>query len=252
MRYPTIPRSLTDSLVHQFLRGESPPLSASVVWSGSGDDVELGHLTLTVQQLEEMFSEFRKSNPKAKPEEFEGIAAGPLHQCLRDFPVAALDDPGFWRYVSLAMLWWFISVREEKAISRGNHMNYVDGLRPAECVPLRMFLRAQSIQDGDDYGLAASMPRAGDFWRSHIVRVRTGSAPPIARGFARLQSQVKMPTDDLRPFARRVNRLWTNVVLDRLDDVEASEVMQELYESREEQDDTAVAPAPSPTDEDLL
>lgn len=234
MRYPTIPLTKADELAQQFARGERPAIAPAVAWAGGGAEVDLEALERAVGAMRAQYVAFLGSGEGGQPEEFEGMVAGDLHRVLRDFPVEALDDPGFWRYVSLAELWWFIEDREEGPISRGNHMSYIDGLRPAECVPLRMFLRAQAIRDDDDYSLAFSMKRATDFWRSHVVRVRTGGAPPLARGFTRLQLDKKMPTDELRPFARRVNRLWSNVVLDRLDDSDADQLMRELYDTRDE------------------
>lgn len=245
MRYPIISRSTTEELATQLIAGHDPAIGPSVTWVGTGDDVDLTALDDAIDLMRKAHDAFVKSEPAAKPEEFEGRAAGSLHRALRDLPIEALDEPGFWRYVSLEKLWWFISVREAGSIARGNVMKYVDGLHPAECVPMRMFLRAQAIRDGDDYTLASALTRSGDFWRSHVTRVRTGSAPPLARGFARLQAQVRMPTDDLRPFARRVNRLWTNVVLDRIDDAEADHLMQELHDS-----DRNEADVPDPTEAD--
>ena len=232
MRYPTIPLSKTDELAGQLAAGASPAIGSAVSWAGSGPEVDLGPLDAAVDSMRARYLDFLGSGEGGQPEEFEGLVSGEFHVALRELPVEALDDPGLWRFVALDKLWWIIEERERGSLERGNHMNYVDGLRPAECVPMRMFLRAQAIGDGDDCSLASSMKRAADFWRSHVIRVRTGSAPPLARGFARLQSTERMPTDEVRRFAKRVNRLWTNVVLDRLDDAEADELMRELYDTR--------------------
>ena len=173
---------------------------------------------------------FRQGDEADRFEVFEGRAAGRVHMAMRDLPIAVLDDPGFWRYVSLAKFWWFIKFREAKPIAAGNHMTYVDGTRPTECVPLRMFLRAQAVREGDDYSLASSMDRATDFWRSHVLRVQTASAPALARSFARLQHEKQMPTESqLRPFARQLNRLWANVVLHGVDEAEATQLLDEIY-----------------------
>lgn len=237
MRYPTISKTNADELVRALVTGQSPAIGADVSWVGVGDEVNLSALGATVGQLKKRWLEFRGSDDGGRPEEFEGLAAGDLHQALRDLPIEALDDPGFWRYVSLAELWWFIKEREAGPIGRGNHMKYIDGSHPAECVPLRMFLRAQAVRDGDDYSLASSMKQATDFWRSHVIRVRTVEAPPLARSFTKLQLEKRMPTTpELRPFARRVNRLWANVVLNRLDENDADELMNELYDTRHQSD----------------
>jgi hypothetical protein len=233
MRYPALSYTKADELAVKLILGESPTIASEVTWTGSGEEIDLGLLDDTVKDLKTKYLVFLGSGEGEQPEVFEGLAAGDLHLALRDLPIEILDDPGFWRYVSVAKLWWFIEEREAGPIGRGNHMTYIDGGRPTECVPLRMFLRAQAICDGDDYSLASSMKNATDFWRSHVIRVQTGTAPPLARSFTSLQARVRMPsTPELRPFARRVNRLWSNVVLNRLDEEETTRLMEELYETR--------------------
>lgn len=112
-------------------------------------------------------------------------------------------------------------------------MTYVDGGR--ECVPFRMYLRGQAIRSGDDYSLAGAIPKSTDFWRSHIVRVKTGTAPPLARAFAQLQAEERMVSDDVRPFAKKVNRLWTNIVFNVWDEPESDALLRQLYEESGDQ-----------------
>lgn len=226
MRYPVLTRSRTEALARSLAAGgPTPNWELERAWVGSGQDVDLADLE---RALEEMKSQFDQRKRQATAESFEGRFSGAVHRALRDLPIEALDDPGFWRYLSLANFWWFIAEREAPAIGRGNVMTYVDGGK--ECVPFRMFLRAQSVRDGDDYELAGILPKSADFWRSHVLRVRTGTAPPLTRSFARLQADKRMVSDDLRPFARGINRLWTNVVLHTWDDDECDELLAELYD----------------------
>ena len=66
-----------------------------------------------------------------------------------------------------------------------------------------------------------------------IPQVVQSLSSKLARSFTSLQKEVRMPsTPELRPFARRLNRLWSNVVLTRLDEDEAGALIQELYETR--------------------
>lgn len=233
MRYPALSYTKADELAVKLSLGESPTVASEITWTGTGEEIDLELLDVTIEDLKTRYLAFLGSGEGEQPEVFEGLAAGDLHRALRDLPIDVLDDPGFWRYVSVAKLWWFIEAREAGPIGRGNHMTYIDGGRPTECVPLRMFLRAQAVRDGEDYSLAWSMKNATDFWRSHVIRVQTGTAPPLARSFASLQKDVRMPsTPELRPFARRLNRLWSNVVLTSLDEDEAATLLQELYDTR--------------------
>ena len=221
-----ITRTQCKDLVDQMVNGTlEPNWELERKWKGNGESVDLAALAAGVKDLE---AEFVDKDDRVDAESLEGKFSGVVHKALRDFPISALDDPGFWRYLSLSEFWKFISLREAKAMERGNIMTYVDGGR--ECVPFRMFLRGQAIRDGDDYELAGAIPKSTDFWRSHILRVQTGTAPPLARAFAQLQSEERMVSDEVRPFAKKVNRLWTNVVFNVWDEDESDALLRQLYE----------------------
>lgn len=222
-------RSRTEALVRGLVAGApTPNWELERAWVGSGEEIPLGPLDEAMKSMKRDFEARSPGDVHASPEAFEGRFAGEVHRTLRDLPIEALDDPGFWRYVALVHFWWFVAVREAPAIERGNVMTYVDG--GTECVPFRMFLRAQAVRDGDDYALAGALPKAADFWRSHVLRVRTATAPPLARSFARLQVDKRMVSDDVRPFARRINRLWSNIVFHDWEDADCDALLGELYE----------------------
>jgi hypothetical protein len=229
MRYPVLTRSRTEALVRGLVAGDpTPNWELEKTWVGSGQQVALKRLEGALSTMRQAFEARSPKSAQSSPEAFEGRFSGEVHRALRDVPIEALDDPGFWRYLALVHFWWFISVREAPAIRRGNAMTYVDG--GTECVPFRMFLRAQAVREEDDYELAGALPNATDFWRSHVLRVKTGTAPALARSFARLQIDKRMVSDDLRPFARRINRLWSNTVFQTWNDSECDALLGELYE----------------------
>ena len=230
MRYPTLTRSRTKAIVEQ-LTGDTdyePNLALELSWVGKGEALSVEG----IQSVAQLMRTFADDDGKDWDNEaIEAIFSGHVHHAMRDLPVVALDDPGFWRYLSISDFWWFIARREAKAIKNGNAMTYVDGGR--ECVPFRMYLRGQAIRSGDDYSLAGAIPNSTDFWRSHIVRVKTGTAPPLARAFAQLQAEQRMVSDDVRPFAKKVNRLWTNIVFNVWDEPESDALLRHclLYTS---------------------
>ena len=231
MRYPVLTRSKTEALARRCIVGEEPNWELERDWVGSGQEVDLTGLREVLAVAHQNLD----SDGRPAPEQLEGHLAGGVHRTLRDLPVETLDDPGFWRYLSLVDFWWFIAIREAPAIKRGNVMTYVDGGK--ECVPFRMFVRAQAVREGDDYELAGALPKAADFWRSHILRVKTGTSPSLARAFARLQVKKSMVSDDVRPFAKRINRLWTNIVFHDWTDEEADRLLAELYDEMFGDDD---------------
>ena len=227
MKYPTLNHSRAKVLVEQLIADASytPNFQLELRWVEIQENLNLEPVEASVAEMKEFFG-IREEGVDA--EAVEGKFCGAVHKAMRDIPIVALDDPGFWRYLSLAHFWWFIAEREAKAVKNGNAMTYVDGGQ--ECVPLRMFLRGQAIRDGDDYSLAGAIPKSTDFWRSHILRVKTGTAPPLAREFARLQKENRMVSDDVRPFAKKLNRVWTNVVLNVWNEDESQELLNQLYE----------------------
>ena len=231
MKHPTISVSDAERLVPDLLRGETADLQGAVKWVGEGPEVDLGPITAVAETIRDEIATFDESGPKG--DDYEGRQSGVIHLALRELPLPVLDDPGFWRYLALVHFWDLISWREPKALSSEDWAKirpYVDGRKPAESIPLRMFLRGQIAWDGDNHALAAAVPEATDFWRSHIVRVRTGYSPALAQAFVRLQRDRRMTTDPLRAYAKKVNRVASNVLLHTYDDEQAEALLDELYD----------------------
>lgn len=231
VRYPIIRASQLAEITRDLIEGLDPPVNSAITWVGRGEEIDLSELAAVTSTMKDVWLDSLTSEVALGAEQFEGRAAGLLHAALDQLPVGVLDDPGFWSYVSVAHLWWFVAIREAGPISKGNHLKYVDGAHPTECVPFRMFLRGQAVRNGDDYSAASALESATDFWRSHVLRVQTGTAPALTRAFVRLQADRRMSTErELRPFARQLNRLWANVVMHQLDDDEADLLMEDLYQ----------------------
>lgn len=230
MRYPMITMSDCRSLAEKMTNGISPDVQSSVNWLGAGDALELDRIERAAREIGRVWREHRVIDGNDK-DLLEGRVAPVLYSALQEVYVEVLDDPGFWRYLSMMYFWDFIAWREEKAFERGNYLKYVDGEKSTECVLIRMYLRVQAL-GGSEYGsMAAEVSKATDLWRSHIIRVRTGTAPPLTRAFVKRQRDHRLDTPDLREFAKRLNRTWTNVLLNIYDDEEAERLIEELWPS---------------------
>jgi hypothetical protein len=232
MRYRTLSVSATQQIAAQFVAGEHAAVEVHSVDHGEGSALDE---TPLISILDMYKRELEDDSPSDK-EIFEGRLAAAIFSWLDSLPVEVLDDPGFWRYLSVKYFWWFVEWREQDPISRGNFDTLVDATLPAEQIPLRMYLRAKSIADGTDASLAGQIPKSMDFWRSHVVRVRVGSAPNIARAFAiskRDEEVLGQPlkTERLRRVARRINRMWSNVYLDLYDKEEGDRFVKEIIEA---------------------
>lgn len=192
-----------------------------------------------VQDAAGLIAALRRQESKLDPDQVEGAGAALLYEALEKVDPAALEDPGFWRFLSVGIkdFFEFIRWREEKAFGRGEAYwaKYVDGTKPMECVLTRMALRIEALGGRGDSKrqyreLAGAIPKATDFWRSHVIRVGTNASPALVRAFARMQLDptTRLGTKPLRKFAKTVNRVRTNVVFRLYDDAEADACLREL------------------------
>jgi hypothetical protein len=234
VRYPTISTDACVKLANEFLReGHRPVTEGEIDHAGKGPDLDVSGLESVAMSCATALENWQaEAAPPLDRDQLEGALAGLLHRAIHTYPTLVLDDPGFWRFVALAHLWEVTYWREQgsfDSLDPAKYLRYIDAKAPAECVVTRMFLRARAVVRGDDdYSLAAGVPRGVDFWRSHVLRVGVSYAPPLARALAKEQATHHMPTDDLRAYARRLNRSSTNLVLPLLDDDEAEALIERL------------------------
>lgn len=230
--YPTLPVAEAHRIAPEFLQdGWRPLTETEVVWAGTGRPLSVDRFEVFAASIESDRQAFLSSAEKNDRDLFEGRVSGLVHAELSGTPVLVLDDPAFWRYLSFAHFWDLIVWRESAAFAKGDLatlMKYLDGNNVTESVLTRMYIRGQIALEHGGYELAWSVPGGTDFWRSHVLRVRVGTAPVLAREFVRAQSTDRMSTDDLRQYARRLNRLGTNLVLPALGEADAGDLIGEL------------------------
>lgn len=231
MKHPSISVDEVRRIAGERLQEIDFDLSGSVKWVGSGTDLDLEPIKAAVAQIDRDLDAFVVSG-QADKDAFEGAAAATLYSALAPLPLDVLDDQGFWRYLSLAHLWEFTTWREP-AFGRdepdwAKYRVYIDGRRQSECVPLRMYLRVRIAERDGDFSLATNIAEATDLWRSHIVRIRTSYSPVLAQAILHEQKTARMNTEDLRAFAKRVQRVASNVVLHLYEPDEAAALVTEL------------------------
>jgi hypothetical protein len=205
--------------------GLAPAVDASSEWVGLGDDIDLSPIAAVAADITGRCHEWTDKDR----DRFEGKASVDLYESLSGVGSEVLDDRGFWRYVGLNYFWEFIAWREEGPFLAGNYLRYVDASSATESVLTRMYLRAQAVGGSANGDLAGVLQHSTDFWRSHVLRVRTGTAPAMTRAFATKQSESRLGTDSLRETARNLNRLWTNVVLHTYDDDQARAAIDRMW-----------------------
>jgi len=233
VRYPTLPRAVTRQLAQEFLESGDRSIDDDIKWEGSGEDLDLSGMEPLGDFLKKRLKEFEGSERAKDIDRFEGIAAGEIHRALQSVPLEILDDPGFWRYLTMSTFFWLPVWRQRstfESLDPSKYLKYIDGVSSTECVLTRMFLRGQIACVDGSYDLAFALSRSTDFWRSHILRVSTGSSPSVARSLVIQQATSQMKTDPLRKFARRLNRLSSNVALPMYGDAEAKSLISDLIQ----------------------
>jgi len=229
MRYRSLTVGQSHEIAEALASGMQYGIDSVAVERGDGTELDESELLNVVGE----FKERLEAGDDSDVEIFEGELAARLHPWFVTVPLEILDDPGFWRYLAVKHFWWYTSQREATPISKGNINNLVDSTKPAEQIPLRLYLRTSAVDSDGDVALAGEIKESTDFWRSHITRVRLGSAPVIARKFAerkRDDSERQLTTNPLRRVARRLNRTWANTNLDLYNEEDATKILDEIIE----------------------
>lgn len=229
MKYPTLTHSACQRLADLRFRVLDAAVDPDVAWVGSGEELDMDPIVRMAELCNGIVADL--SGRHTDRDQLEGVLAMRLWEALTHVPVEILDDPGFWRYLSIAHFWDFIAWREEKPFESGNYLKYVDGISSTEAVLIRMYLRASAVGGSDHEDLTGLLGSSTDFWRSHVIRVRTGTAPPVTRALVKSQEAHRLTTDPLRELAKGINRTWTNTVPQLLDEAEAADLIDELKRS---------------------
>ena len=231
MRYPTIPENKVIELTTRQIGNEFLDDAEGVTLVGTGTDIDLNDIDTLSKPLQAELKEFRKSDSANKQDLFEGRIAGRIHETINKLPLPVLDDPGFWRYLAIKKFWWLVYWREQATFDNGEAGTfrvYVDAKKSHETIPLRIFLRGQIALRDESYELVGGDEEDTDFWRSHITRVLTWKAPTVVQTLIRSHQDKRMVTKVLRPFARRMNRRRSSLILNEYTDDEASALIAEL------------------------
>lgn len=228
MKYPVLSHSNLTEIADKRIQDIEVEVDPYVEWVGSGEQIDLAPIQSVAASIVSGTDDWAKGSKDV--DKYEGQKSQALYDALSPLPIPILDDRGFWRYLSARLFWDFIVWRHPTSFKPdGTYLKYVDGAVNTESVLVRMFLRAAALGGQDTSSLAGGIDEAGDFWRSHIIRVQTGFAPPLARSFAMKQKAGRLTTVPIRAAAKRLNRTWSNVILHMYDEEEASDIVDEIW-----------------------
>lgn len=232
MRYPTIAWSDCDEIAQKRIAGDDAPIDAR--WVGEGEEVDLARIAEAATEINALR---REPGADRDMDHVEGRASTKLYAALcpadphaSGVPdISVLDDPGFWRYLALRYFWDFIEWRQPKAFANNNHMRFLDARQSRDTVLTRMYLRVAAVGGLQHADLAEVLTKSADFWQSHVFQVRTASSSPLVRAMTDQHTTDRLARDPLREFAKRVNGMWTNVLLNLYDDDESAELVVDLW-----------------------
>jgi hypothetical protein len=89
-------------------------------------------------------------------------------------------------------------------------------------------LRGQAVFEATGtYDLAAAIPQATDFWRSHILGVNAGRARQIGGAFVETHRDKRIMTWQLRNLAKIITKMWANVYLYEYDSKNAKTFLKD-------------------------
>jgi hypothetical protein len=189
-----------------------------VTWSG--DDNALGDSLIEdfVAQAMEIFRSSTTGITKSREKKTEALELGLTKLTVEFFsqiPTQAKFEPGFWSYLSFRLspiiLWRYPPNEKEgwgrNFVSKHSPSDFIDGFLP------RILVRGQ-IAVGSE--LAESFLQQ-DFWRSHILRVKTGFCQTMSQSFAEKVVSEKLPVEVQRAAAKKLRSIRSNVVFELLD-----------------------------------
>lgn len=180
------------------------------------------------KEIDQYLSDPKSASAKDQErEQYEAELCSKTHLALKDLPNEILDDPWFWQYLAVNYFSVFTIWREYKAFGAGNIPTYFRAT-PVYGIPLRLYLRGQAVFEATGtYDLAAAIPKATDFWRSHILGVDIGRARPIAGAFVETHRDKRMMTLQLRNLAKIITKMWANVYLYEYDSKNAKTFLKD-------------------------
>lgn len=249
MRYPTLSKKDAQAFASRVTKDPKTANSVaaasfcaefqgalSAIGSGDPKPIDLSRIEKVAEGAEKTIRGPGMATASGRERErIESELCGPVHEALRSLPTEVLDDQRFWRYLAVRYFGEFITWRESGALAKGNIATYFDCGIGVDSIPLRLYLRGQSVMSPDGtYELAAAVPAGTDFWRSHVLRVRTGRASHLARSFTQMQSKERLPTKPLRQVARLINRMWANVLLTEYSQRDSAKLIGELRKNLED------------------
>ena len=226
--------SASNATITVEVQREGGNLDPSLLTLVHGEDDFQGVINAAVLSLEDAWrsqiqhhsgKHSETKSAKLKKDEIEGALSVLLFSHLKDLPPQVLTDPGLWRYLGTWCLFDFIAWRDGEKCKLES---FGAGSKTPTwaCAPLRMFVRAKICAEGNAEDWESLCRVAGtDLWRSHILRVKTGNSPLVAKELVRAWQQGEVNTASVREVAKGLKRVRSNIVFEFLDDKQSRSIV---------------------------
>jgi hypothetical protein len=162
---------------------------------------------------------------------FERDASEIVHKFFSAFPLEALEDNDFWRYITVVHFRWLVEWRHGGASRPARLANYgIEGDR--RNLLLRMYYRAAVSIDLDKPSDPYHLSRLGDedLWKSHFGAVKIGNCPEIVKAIITVslkgEPEFSLSTKQVRELSKNLTRLRSNVILEIYDSASATNLVK--------------------------
>lgn len=230
MRYPIVPMDSCVDVAADFVaNGWRRMTPDEYALSGRAPDLDLRALDEAAREINRRCEDADATSKDA----IEGEAGAILHRAVHHLPAQVLDDPQFWRYVSLGLLWPFISWRESDAFAThapSKYLPLIDARSVRTTVATRMYLRAAACKVDDDYRLAYAVDQSAGFWHL-LLRSPLMHNPVMIRAVVSSHINQRMTTEQLQELLHRLHRDTSNMITALLDNDRAHTLVTDARQS---------------------
>jgi hypothetical protein len=227
MKIPTLSQSEMKTFTEARRNGQS--YDPEIVYVGSDSSLNDDLVSIFVEEVKLALSTVKADTSSTQETLYSNFEQSLTLLSLEFFdalPPEAKFTPGFWSFVSSEIAneveWRYPPNNKEgwskNFVSSHSPSDFIDGFLP------RIIVRGLIAKDSDK---ALSLS-GQDFWRSHILRVKTGFSKVVSIAFAEHVVNVSMPVSEQRIVAKRIRSARANVIFEALDSSQAVKMLDTL------------------------
>jgi hypothetical protein len=227
MKVPTLSQAEIQAFVESRRLGETyvPEVGSVGVESSMSDELVSQFVDVVNGILTEVLKDTSKSQERMHSL-LEQELTGPAIKFFESLPPDAKFTPGFWSFMSFqisSVLEWRYPPNDKEGwsknfVSSHSPSDFIDGFLP------RIIVRGL-IARNSDKALSLS---GQDFWRSHILRVKTGFSKEMSIAFAEHVVETSMSVAEQRTLAKKIRSARSNVIFEALDSTQATTILKSL------------------------